>query len=97
MQFDVYRAVVDRWNACVRSAPPATRFDPSDYYGYLLAAYDALAGLDAEIGEAGLARLRAGWRVPLSGGLGRDGTAVRVDDLPWQNHLNRVRAVVERL
>jgi Fe-S-cluster containining protein len=95
MQFDVYRAVVDRWNARIGAAPPSTSVDLSDYYGYLLATYDALAELDAGIGQGGLARLRAGWRAPLHT-VGPDGTGARVDDMPWQNHLNRVRAVVER-
>src|SRR5262249_28227301 len=96
MQFDVYRAVVDRWNARVGAARPPTRCAFSDSFGYLLAAYDALAGLDAEVGQAGLAVLRAGWRAPLAAG-GPDGPKARVDDLPWQNHLDRVRAVVGRL
>jgi Fe-S-cluster containining protein len=95
MQFDVYRAVVDRWNARVRAAAPA-RFELADFYGFLLAAYDALAALDGEIGEAGLTRLRDGWRAPLGPG-DAVGPAARVEAPPWQRHLERVRAVLSCL
>ena len=83
MDFDVYHAVVERWNAGVRAGRAAAH--PSDYYDYLLRAYAALEGLEARIGPAGLADLRAAWRAPLDRG---------GQPMAWQRHLEAVRALL---
>lgn len=87
MGFDVYHLVVARWNARLASGGTA-RF--GDYYAYLLGAYDALAELDEEVGPDVMADLVAGWRAPL-------GPGEAVEAMPWQGHLDRVRAVLARL
>lgn len=79
MQFDVYAAAVARWNGAL-----VGRAEPAEYYDWLLRAYDAIAALEAELGAEALAALEAGWRAP-----GGD-----VHALPWQAHLERVRASV---
>jgi Fe-S-cluster containining protein len=83
MDFDVYHAVVERWNAGRRGGGAARH--PSEYYQHLLRVYGALAALEAEIGDDGLASLRAGWRAPPAAASGVGA---------WQRHLERVRAVV---
>jgi len=47
-RWDEYVEVVDRWNASVRCAPPATRFAVPAFFRYLLNVYDARAAVDAE-------------------------------------------------
>jgi Fe-S-cluster containining protein len=85
MDFDVYHAVVERWNARQR-VDRATRH-PSEYYDYLLGVYEALGALEAELGADGLAGLRDGWRAPPD----------RADEVArWQRHMERVRAAVGR-
>jgi Fe-S-cluster containining protein len=81
MDFDVYHAVVERWNA--RGRADGSRHHPSDYFDYLLRVYAGLDALERSLGEQALADLRAGWRAPL----GADGPAA------WQRHLERVRDV----
>jgi hypothetical protein len=83
MDFDVYQAVVERWNARGRASGAAHH--PSDYYDYLLRVYDGLDELEGQLGEAALAGLLAAWRAPL----GQPG-----EPMAWQRHLERVRAIV---
>jgi Fe-S-cluster containining protein len=87
MQYDVYKVVVDRWNARVGSLGSGAGLGFPDYYRYALTAYDALAEfLGAD--EATLRERAATWRVAGAG---------PVDDLPWQRHLNEVREVLRDL
>jgi Fe-S-cluster containining protein len=86
MQYDVYKVVVDRWNARVRGGSLDGALGFADYYRYLLTVYDALAELGAD--EATLRERAATWRVP---------SAEPVDQLPWQRHLDRVRGVLDGL
>jgi Fe-S-cluster containining protein len=83
MQYDVYKVVVDHWNARVRDGSLAAGLGFADYYRYVLTAYDALAQLEAD--EATLRARAATWRTPGAG---------PVEALPWQRHLDRVREVL---
>ena len=83
MQYDVYKVVVDHWNARLDERSPRAF---ADYYRYVLAVYDALIALGAD--DEALRQRAATWRIPGAG---------PADDLPWQRHLEDVRGVLAGL
>jgi Fe-S-cluster containining protein len=59
LQFDLYAAVVARWNARVQAAAEGRRFALTEYLSYVLNVYDRIAALDAAVGEVALEQVRA--------------------------------------
>jgi Fe-S-cluster containining protein len=95
MAYDVYAEVVARWNARVEATPG--RATMNEYFSYLMTVYDQLAGLEAELGRAGLERIRESWRTAPTPESTPDEVRARPEEFPWLPYLDRVAAVVAEL
>jgi hypothetical protein len=91
MHFDIYHEVVARWNARVAAAP-GRHFALRDYFSYLLNIYDALARLNADLGEAELAAVEASW--PPVPRFGHD--FATQGDRRWLAYVEQARALIDR-
>ena len=92
MQYDIYRVIIRHWNTKVQLSHENATFDLSDYYQYVLTAYDRLAQYDQD-GQI-VANRAATWRSVVALSVEADGSPARVDNLSWQRHLDLVRTVV---
>jgi Fe-S-cluster containining protein len=94
MQFDLYQAVVTRWNARV-TARPGVRFTLREYFSYVLNVYDRLDGLATATGAETLAGVLAGWPLPPHRPLDLAALRVAGADLLWVDYLRQAAAIID--
>lgn len=94
-EFDLYGEVMARWNARVEHAP-GRRFGLNEYLSYLLNAYDAIAELDAGLGEDGLRAVVHSWRTAPDPAPSLEELRYRPDEYPWADYVFRVHDIIGR-
>jgi hypothetical protein len=77
MAFDIYYAVVARWNARVQAEGAEARHPLLEYLSYLINVYARLDGLERDIEPEELARVEESWPLALNAVL--DPAAVQMD------------------
>ena len=95
MAYDVYSEVVARWNARVEATPG--RATMNEYFSYLMTVYDAIAAMDAELGDAKMELVRSTWRTAPTPESTAEEVRAAPDAFPWLQYLDRVAAIVREL
>jgi Fe-S-cluster containining protein len=94
MQFDLYQAVVTRWNARV-TARPGTRFTLHEYFSYVLNVYDRLDALATATGPETLAGVLAGWPLPPRRAFDLDTLRRQGANLLWIDYFRQAGSIID--
>ena len=94
MQFDLYQAVVTRWNARV-TARPGIGFTLHEYFSYVINVYDRLDALATATGPETLAAVLAGWPLPPRRPFDRATLRRQGANLLWIDYFQQAGAIID--